>query len=431
MFCSKKLSTEMNFTPAPPNDFSEFIETYFERCRARVPQIEGNAGKWTHEDLIPGLSDFDTRFFVTENMTAADWCYMSTAVGQVHLDLVRERKDWARNLEHLPGVNLKWNELLDPQAYFTEFSQWSFYHGDASKLQRAREQIGRHVWNDADELYHWKKIAIYYGSYNRSIDPPVNLGAYENKYSLHSRLMHYLAPPLHSAVCLMRRETTPGKLQAFRDARELFPNPSTMDLVLELIEGHFEAPQYLEEPGISALDALLEEYLKTIVNSLLDAGRGLDCVRDATVNELKAAVKFRAGAASDVSVAQLFENIKFARLMKGRLWFYGQKVLWFDSAFLIRNELSRIRPNFYETPLRLFAKLAYQQDVSAEQALNLMQGDVLEADEVAACRRFAALAEVPQSECELKSRALAIAEIFDPFLFSLEKIMNKAQMKFN
>lgn len=419
----------MNFAPAPLNDFPEFIETYFERCRARVPKIEGSAGKWTLEDLIPGLSDFDTRFFVDDAMTAADWCRMSTEVGQVHLELVKERKDWARNLEHLPGVNLKWNELLDPQAYFTEFSQWTFYHGDQGKLQQAREHIARHVWDDADELYHWKKIAIYYGPYNRTIDPPVNLGAYENIYSLHSRLMHYLAPPVHSAVCLMKSETMPGKLQAFRDARDVFPNSATMDLVLELIEHHYAAPQYLSEPGMTELDALLEAYLETLVNTLLDSGKGLDCARSPTVSQLKAAVAKKADEETKGSVAQLFENIKFARLMRGRLWFYGQEVLWFDSEFLIRNELQRIRPNFYDTPLRLFAQLAYQKDVTAEQALDMMQGDVLDADEVRACRRFACIAELPQSDHELKTRALAVADIFDPFLYALEKIMQRAPLE--
>src|ERR1051326_2351715 len=216
----------MNFAKKPKNDFPEFIETYFRRCRDRVPRIEANAGKWTLEDLIPGLSDFDTRFLVNDAMTAEDWCHMSMEVGRVHLELAQERKDWARNLEHLPGVNLKWNELFDEQLYFTEFAQWSFHHGDTKHIEAARRHVTGRAWTDTDKLYHWKKIAIYYGPYNRAIDPPVNLGAFENKYSLHSRLMHYMAPPVHSAVCLMERKTSPGKLDAFRKARSLFPNRS-------------------------------------------------------------------------------------------------------------------------------------------------------------------------------------------------------------
>jgi hypothetical protein len=416
----------MNFTPAPANDFAEFIEAYYERCRQRVPEIEANAGKWIFEDLIPGLSDFDTRFLVNDRMTAEGWCRMSTAVGQVHLELAQERPHWARNLEHLPGVNLRWNELLDPDFYFTEFSQWSFYHGDGPRLNATRRYLAGHRWDAADVRYHWKKIAIYYGPYNRSIDPPVNLGAYEPKYPLHSRLMHYLAPPVHAAVCLMRQETTPGKLDAFRQALTLFPRRQTMEKVLGLIDRHYESEEYLTEPGVTELDNELEAYLMEVVNTLLDAGAPFDCPRSPTVAQLKSAVGSLGEAGS---MAALFENIKFARLMKGRLWFYGQELLWFDSQFLIRNELNRIRANFYETPLRLFAKLVYGQETTAEGALELLRGDVFDANETEALRRFAAIAGPECPDAQLKARALEIAALFDPFLLAIDKLTVSAKSR--
>lgn len=417
----------MNFTPAPPNDFSEFIETYFERCRERVPQIKGNAGKWKFEDLIPDLSDFDTRFLVSDAMTTDDWCRMSEAVGQVHLELAREHKDWARNLEHLPGVNLKWGELLDPQSYFTEFSQWSFHHGDAARLEQANRAIASHQWNARDERYHWGKIAVYYGPYNRSIDPPINLGAYENKYPLHSRLMHYLAPPLHSAVCLMQKETRPGKLEAMQQAREIFPQRETIELALDLIERHYEAPEYLHEPGVSELDERLNAYLKGVVNTLLENGAIIECPRDATPAQLKAAISQRRDDSENSSMAKLFENVKFSRLMKGRLWFYGQDVLWFDSQWLIRNELNRMRANFYETPLRLFARVVYGLEADADEVIKRMEGEVWDQSQAKAVHRFAELAGEPCADAELKTRALQIAAIFDPFLHALEAMINYAR----
>lgn len=70
----------MKFAPAPANDFRDFYETYFARCRALVPNIRVIAAKWTFEDLIPGLSDFDTRFVVDNAMTVDDWHEMSLAV---------------------------------------------------------------------------------------------------------------------------------------------------------------------------------------------------------------------------------------------------------------------------------------------------------------------------------------------------------------
>jgi len=308
----------VNFAPSPKNDFAEFIEAYFERCRQRIPEIEVNAGKWTFEDLIPGLSDFDTRFLVHDDTTAAGWCRMSTEVGRVHLELAMERKEWARNLEHLPGVNLKLNEFFDPHQYFTEFSQWSFYHGRKALLDKARWYATSHKWTATDEGYHWKKIAIYYGPYNRAIDPPINLGSYQNKYPLHSRLMHYMAPPVHSAVCLMQKKTSPGKLEAFRKARDLFPQRKKMDLILELIGRHYEAPDLLAEPDLTNLDHRLADCLTGVVNVLLSVFPLPNCPGSPTIQQLKNAVHDLSGADP---LARLFENIKFARLMKGRLWF--------------------------------------------------------------------------------------------------------------
>ena len=415
----------MKFTPAPPNDFAEFIQTYFARCRERVPGIEANAGKWTFEDLIPGLSDFDTRFLVNDALSPRDWCQMSMEVGRVHLELATQYKDWARNLEHLPGVNLKWNELFDERLYFTEFSQWTFYHGDPKRLDQARRLITNHRWSGADEIYHWKKIALYFGAYNRAIDPAINLGSYENKYSLHSRLMHYLAPPLHSAVCLAEKRTSPGKLEAFRRARELFPNRKMIDLALSLVAQHYEVPEYLAEPGITELDRRLEDYLIEVVNTLLPTSP-LDCPGNPTVSQLKTAI---AAASGGASFSQLFEHLKFGRLMKGRLWFYAQEILWFDSELLIRNELNRIRTNFYETPLRLFAKLVYGEETTAERALQMMEGDALDKDYAEAFRQFASAARPECLDEELKKRAREIADVFDPFLCAMEQLLEQAHKR--
>ena len=61
-------------------------------------------GKWMFRDLLPGMSDFDARFIVSDDMTCDDWCRMSTAVGEAHHALCAKYPIWARILEHLPGV---------------------------------------------------------------------------------------------------------------------------------------------------------------------------------------------------------------------------------------------------------------------------------------------------------------------------------------
>ena len=413
----------MIFTSAPRNDFPEFIETYFERCRARAPHIEAIAGKWTLEDLIPGLSDFDVRFIVRDSLNAQQWCEMAMEVAKVHLELACERKEWARTLEHLPGVNLSWSELFDPNNYYPEFAQWSFYHGPSEKLAAFEKMISTRPWDENETTYHWKKIAIYYGAYDREIDAPINLGAYENKYSLHSRLMHYLAPPVHSLVCLHDQRTGAGKIDAFRRAREIFPLSETMDEVLSLIERHYEAPEYLQEPGQTILDEKLETYLREATNRVLAQQSWLQCAPNASRDDLKKAIKTCTG---EPGLSQLFELVKFARLMKGRLWYYAQNVSWFDSLPLIRNEMNRMRANFLEQPLQLFAKYHLKKSLNWDECLQELEGDLLTHEQVAACRNFAILADPAMPDAALKQRAIQIVEGYEPFLAAMENVVHRA-----
>ena len=56
----------MQFPRLPENDVLHYIDVYYNESRARFDRIEGIAGKWMYRDLIPGMSDFDTRFLVSE-----------------------------------------------------------------------------------------------------------------------------------------------------------------------------------------------------------------------------------------------------------------------------------------------------------------------------------------------------------------------------
>ncbi|MBE2204012.1 MAG: hypothetical protein IAE94_06720 [Chthoniobacterales bacterium] len=408
------------FTPRPANNFQEFIDTYYTRCRALAPEIVGQAGKWKFEDLIPGLSDFDTRFLTVDGLKAADWIRLSMVVGQVHLDLSRERPDWARTLEHLPGVNLTVEELLDPENYYPEFSQWTFYQADTKRLRGAASRFANTVWTDADTTYHWKRIALYYERYNRTIDPPINLGTYESKYPLHSRYMHYLAPPLHSAVCLMERRTTPGKLDAFRRARDLFPRAEVMNSVLAGIENHYETPETYGEPALTELDIRLEAYLLAAIDTLLPLG-DLDCAPAPTPARLRAAVS---KLPQPGSLSRMFENIKFARLMKGRLWFYSHELPWFDSIPLIQVELNRIGRNFLELPLEIFSENILEKKLRWDVVLRELGAFGFSADEVALCHTFHSLADPGIPRREYRSRARELVGIYTDFLHIIEKLSN-------
>jgi len=413
----------LRFTPKPANDFPEFIETYFLRCQAECPEIEGSAGKWKFEDLIPRLSDFDTRFLTRGGLGAEDWNRISMAVGKVHFQLALERPEWARTLEHLPGVNLMWDELFAPRNYYTEFCQWTFYQGPADKIQQATEHFSDRTWSDQDVAYHWKRIALYYDRYSRTIDPPINLGEFESKYPLHSRCMHYLAPPLHSAVCLHDRRTAPGKMDTFRRAETIFPQRAVMESVRDAISRHYEIPSWYEEPEITRLDARLETYLREAINVLLERDPSFDCPRDPRPAQLRTAVGRLPATAP---LAALFENVKFARFMKGRLWFFGQEIDWFDSLPLIQIELGRIRKNFLVTPLEIFSAQILGEKRSWNEVVDALTGQEISAEEAAVFRKFHALADPTLPKSEYKKRALEIADIFSPFLTALEKISSAA-----
>ena len=252
----------MDFTPRPENDFRRFIDTYYTRCRAACPKIRAIVGKWEFEDLIPGLSDFDSRLIVDDSATIDDWAQMSLAVGSVHTELAREEPEWARILEHLPGLSLTIAEAAHSATYYPEFRQWTFYLGNPQVKARIEPCLNGRHWTTRDELFHLKKIAAYYGPYQRGIDPPINLGRWESKYPLHSRLMHYFAPPVQAAVSLAAGRTVRSKLESLRMAREIFPHPQVIDMVLDAVARHYEIPHLYDDPCLARLERELESYLQ-------------------------------------------------------------------------------------------------------------------------------------------------------------------------
>jgi hypothetical protein len=159
-------------------------------------------------DLVPGMSDFDTRFIVRDGMIADDWCQMSTVIGEAHLlGLCQTFSCWARNLEHLPRINLTWSELTSERTYYTEYRQWSFYYSRyAAKVSSLLEWLVKRRWDAKDEYFRLKKFCSLYGRYNRSNGPPIVLRIHENNYPLHSRHMHYSTPAVQAAARLLASE---------------------------------------------------------------------------------------------------------------------------------------------------------------------------------------------------------------------------------
>ncbi len=410
----------MRFAPKPENDFAQYIRTYYEECRYRFDRIEAIAGKWMFRDLLPGMSDFDTRFICSDGMTAEDWCRMSSAVGEAHLALCRKYPSWARNLEHLPGINLTWKELASERLYYPEYQQWSFYDTQRpDKLGAALQRLAQRPWDVKDEYFHLKKFCLYFGRYDRSIDPAVNLGSHENKYPLHSRIMHYFTPPVHSAVCILEQRGIAGKFEVLEIAQGLFSGLSCWEIIQEILSAGYETPGWYAEPHVSRLEDELEEALKVIAQSLRDVITLVPREAGLDVAAWKRALQ---EAPMDPALI-IFENAKFSRLMKGRLWFYGHAPSEFDVAWPIQNELGRIGNNFFRAPFRTYWKVRTGEEVDDPLAiLDRLQGDLLTEAEVEATKQFCRLTPGRCEKGKEREVALAIAAVFDGFFRALTKI---------
>ena len=410
----------MNFAPKPENDFADYIRTYYRECRYQCDRIEAIAGKWMFRDLIPGMSDFDTRFIVSDDMEAEDWCRMSTVMGETHLMLCEKYPCWGRNFEHLPGVNLTWEELGSERNYYPEYHQWTYYHAERpDKLGAALDRLARRPWDAKDEYFHLKKFCLFYGRYNRTIDPAVNLGVHENKYPLHSRIMHYFNPPVLAAVCVLEKRNIGGKMDGFELAEGYFPDLRCWDLIREILHLNYETPRWYEEPQVSELEDALEEALQTIAARLREVITLVPPEAGVDIGAWKAALQ---EVPLDPSLV-IFDNAKFSRLMKGRLHFYGCAPSRFDATWLIQNELGRIGTNFFQAPFRTFWKLKTGETVEDPVTiLDQLRGEVLSDAEVEATREFARLTPGHWEEGKEREIAAAIVEVFDGFFTALTKI---------
>jgi len=414
----------MAFEHLPPNDFTEFIQTYYNECRSRIPEIEAIAGKWTFDDLLPGISDFDTRFICSNSMTADGWCRMSMAVGQVHLDLCKKYPKWARILEHLPGINLTWDELMDESTYYPEYNQWTFYHCSQPKLlNQAKEKLTHRLWNIKDEYFYLKRFLNFYGPYNRSIDPAVNLGPYENRYPLHSRLMHYFTPPVQSAVSILKRKAIMGKMEALQIAQQIFPETNIFNEVIDIVKQNYEVSELYEESTLSELEIRLFDGLKLVASRLARAITILPNSHNTSLEDWKESLK---QVPIDPSLL-IFDNAKFARLMKGRLYFYTHVPSHFDSIWCIQNELKRIGNNFFRVPFRIFWEITRRERIeNPAQIVSQLSPDILTSEEVKHTLVFDRLTRVDCKGREIEI-AKKIIDIFNGFFHALYKISQKVR----
>jgi len=416
----------MKFIPQPKNDFLEFIETYYQRCKEKMPQIEVIVGKWNFEDLIPGMSDFDTRFILANGMKAKDWCEMSNVVSEVHLGMCNEFPHWARILEHLPGINITWEELGSEESYYPECHQWSAYFGKKDIFEDVLINLKKRGFTQKDEFFHLKKFFLYYGPYQRGIDPAINLGPYENKYPLHSRITHYFIPPIQSAICIITKDWVRGKREALELAKKTFPNPKFIDYLLSIIDRHYEVKELYEEPALSKLEQRLFDYLREVFNHLKE---------EITIIEVKNKnnpLEYREKLDKVVidPNMQIFDCVKFSRLMGGRLKFYARVGKHFDNKWLIQNELSRIGKNFLVKPFTIYWKVfGSGENATPLKIAKKLTGEIFTQEDFSFIKKFSYLTMNGYEEGQEVKIARQIAEVMDGFYLAMDKLVQTVKKR--
>jgi len=339
--------------------------------------------------------------------------------------MCREYHERARILEHLPGINLKWEEALEAPSYYPEFKQWTIYRAPSDRQVEFERYLAERPWDDIEELFNVKKFALYFTPYDRAIDPPINMHEFESKYPLHSRIMHYFCPPVQSAVSVRLKRMVRGKMESFRLARNLFPGEHVIDLIMEILDSHYEAPEYYTEPKLSEFEAALFGYLRDSLRVIVPDITVIEASPLDTSKELKDKL-------SRVTVGlwnRFFDGAKFCRLMMGRLYFYAESIPHFDSMWLIENELKRIRQLFFETTFRAFGRIVWGVDMTPEESLERCREVYITGNEYTAVKAYADIFGKPYSAATIKEYAREIAGKMGSFQVVLEKLIPVVRQK--
>ena len=106
-------------------------------------------------------------------------------------------------------------------------------------------------------------------------------------------------------------------------------------------------------------------------------------------------------------------SLWFARLLKGRLLFYAQSIPWFDSAWLIRNELKRLISYFYRDPAVSYAQIQFGKTLAPEDVVERLRGDLLSPELCDGVEDFVGLVNTPLGPGQERQRAREVAAGFD------------------
>lgn len=302
-------------------------------------RVVGLVAKWEKRDLVPGLSDIDFRIICDDDTTADDWIAVDRLAGGIQLEMSRAHPEWNRINEHTAGAGMTVSEVLDGRFHNPEYSVWSLWWGRRDWFDRLKNQTSARKFDALDEQYHLSRFLYYYSPYIHGIDPPINLGAFEPKYALHSRCWHYFAPPILSAASLLARRNFSGKWEGLTWLRDNGCVAQQVDAVFRQVDTHYETPERTDPDRLQAFEDLLFSGFEQLFPLLTRSLEHLDVDRSADPPELKRQL------ASNVSdpIATLVEYVRYARIRAGRYDFYVNAPEHFDVGRLFYYELNWIK----------------------------------------------------------------------------------------
>jgi len=311
---------------------------------------------------VPGLSDMDFRVICDDDTTIDDWITIDRLSGRIQLEMVRAHPEWSRINEHTPGAGMTVSEVLERRFHNPEYAVWSLWWGRRDWFDRLKTQMAARDFDADDEHYHLSKFLHYYSPYIHGIDPPINLGALEPKYALHSRCWHYFAPPILSAASLLARRNFSGKWEGLTWLRNNGYVARQVDAVFQQVDAHYERPERTDADRLQAFEDLLFSGFERLFPLLIGSIEHLDIDRSADPAELKRQL---ASSVSD-PLATLVENVRYARIRAGRYDFYVNAPDHFDVDRLFHYELNWIK-RLTEPIVTSLRTLLGDQTLSPEQ----------------------------------------------------------------
>lgn len=408
------------------NEFHEFAQEYFLHCTAGLGSLDALVAKWNFEDLIPGLSDFDSRIIVTDCLGPEEMIRVDQLIGQVHLELCREFPRWARILEHPPGICVRWNELYDKRLYQPETLTWSFYMGKEQEFKKLEDYMGRISWSHIEEHYFLSKFAYYFSPYQRGIDPAINLGIFEPEYAWHSRAMHYFVPAIQAGLSVMKRKAIKGKFDTLRIWKDILPEEMIFDEIIEMALSQYNLLYIQDDNALARFEKRLFEVLCRIKELVFES---VTCF---TLNPTEDIIRLKDKLKQFPinPLVTIFNGVRFCRIRKGRLLFYLEAPEHFSTDWLIANEFIKWnREVFIKAIVGAYGELKCgKSDAGLDEIIETICPEVIDNREAGVLRKMYEISFIRYKKGMERESFKEIVPLWADYYLILEKILEDARI---